>query len=86
MAQKPPMPMGTMAASAPPANITCASPIFTARQASPIAWFAVAHAEHVAKFGPRNSKNIEIKPDAMFEISIGIMNGESRPGPRFSKI
>ena len=53
MAQKPPMPMGTMVASAPPANMTCASPILMVRQASPMAWLAVAQAEQVAKFGPR---------------------------------
>ncbi len=53
IAQKPPMPTGTTAASAPPANITCASPILMVRQASPMAWLAVAQAEQVAKFGPR---------------------------------
>ncbi len=65
MAQKPPMPMGTTVASAPPANITCASPILMVRQASPMAWLAVAQAEQVAKFGPRRLKYIETRPDAM---------------------
>ena len=54
MAQKPPMPMGTMVASAPPANMTCASPILMVRQASPRAWLEVAQAEQVAKLGPRS--------------------------------
>src|SRR5258708_18873731 len=45
IAQKPPMPTDTTAASAPPANITDASPILMARQASPMAWFAVEQAE-----------------------------------------
>ena len=52
MAQKPPMPIGTMVASAPPASMTLASPILIVRQASPMAWLAVAQAEQVAKFGP----------------------------------
>ena len=86
IAQKPPMPTGTMAASAPPANITCASPILMVRQASPMAWFAVAQAEQVAKFGPRRLLYIENRPEAMLLMSMGIMNGESRPGPRSSKI
>ncbi len=54
MAQKPPMPMGTMVASAPPANMTWASPILMVRQASPRAWLEVAQAEQVAKLGPRS--------------------------------
>jgi hypothetical protein len=37
MAQKPPMPRGTMVASVPPANMTVASPILMVRQASPMA-------------------------------------------------
>jgi len=86
MAQKPPMPMGTTVASAPPASITWASPILMVRQASPMAWLAVAQAEQMAKLGPRKLKYIETTPDAMFEISMGIMNGDSRPGPRSSKI
>ena len=53
MAQKPPMPKGTMAASLPPANMTLASPILIVRQASPMAWVAVAQAEQVARLGPR---------------------------------
>ena len=52
IAQKPPMPIGTMVASVPPANMTFASPILIVRQASPIAWVDVAQAEHVARFGP----------------------------------
>ena len=85
MAQKPPMPMGTMVASAPPANMTCASPILMVRQASPRAWLEVAQAEQVAKLGPRSLWYIENRPEAMFEMSIGIMKGESRSGPRSSR-
>src|SRR6185503_17123001 len=65
-----------------PANMTFASPILTVRQASPMAWLAVTQAEQGAKLGPRKFKYIETRPDAMFEMSMGIMNGESRPGPR----
>ena len=54
IAQKPPMPRGTMVASLPPANIATASPILMVRQASPMAWVAVAQAEQVATFGPRS--------------------------------
>ena len=52
MAQNPPIPMVTIVASVPPANITWASPILIVRQASPIACVAVAQAEQVATFGP----------------------------------
>src|ERR1035438_6953248 len=86
IAQKPPMPTDTTDASAPPANITDASPILIARQASPMAWFAVAHAEQVAKFGPRRLLYIENRPEAMLLMSMGIMNGERLPGPRSSKV
>ena len=47
---------------------------------------AEAQAEQVAKFGPRKLWNMETKPDAMLEMSIGIINGESRPGPRWRRI
>lgn len=82
MAQKPPMPTGTIAASLPPANIITASPILIARHASPIAWLAVAQAEQVAKFGPRRLLYIENRPLAMLLMSIGIMKGDNRLGPR----
>ena len=85
MAQKPPMPMGTMVASAPPAKMTCASPILMVRQASPRAWLEVAQAEQVAKLGPRSLWYIENRPEAMFEMSIGIMKADSRSGPRSSR-
>ena len=81
MAQKPPRPRGTMTASLPPANMTLASPILMVRQASPMAWVEVAQAEQVEKLGPRKSKHIEKRPEPMLEMSMGIMNGERRPGP-----
>ena len=42
----------------------------------------MAQAEQVAKFGPRNFLYIENNPDAMLPINIGMVNGETRPGPR----
>jgi hypothetical protein len=59
-----------------------ASPILMVRQASPMAWVEVAQAETVARLGPRKPWYMENNPDAMLEISMGIMKGESRPGPR----
>ena len=53
MAAKPLMPMGTTAASAPPAKMACASPILMVRHASPSAWVLVAQALQVATLGPR---------------------------------
>ena len=46
---------------------------------------AVAQAETVAKFGPCSPNSMETKPLAMFEMSIGIINGERRPGPLFMR-
>src|SRR6266498_1363277 len=86
IAQKPPMPMGTMVASLPPANMTLASPILMVRQASPTAWVEVAQAEQVARFGPRSLWNMLTNPEAMFKMSIGIMKGERRPGPLLSRM
>ena len=85
IAQKPPMPRGTIVASVPPANITWASPILIVRQASPIACVEVAHAEQVATLGPRSLLYIENRPEAMFRINAGIMKGDSRPGPLLSR-
>ena len=85
MAQNPPMPTGTIVASAPPAKMICASPILMVRQASPRAWLEVAQAEQVAKLGPRSLWYIENRPEPMLRMSMGIMNAESRSGPRSSR-
>ncbi len=51
------------------------------RAASPIAWLPVAHAVTIAEFGPLAPKRIEIRPEAMLMISMGMKNGETRSGP-----
>ena len=70
----------------PPANMICASFILMVRQASPMAWLAVAQAEQVAKLGPRRLKYMDTKPEAMLPISMGMVKGETRPGPRESRM
>ncbi len=50
-----------------------------------MAWLAVAQAEQVAKFGPRRLLYMEKRPLAMLLMSIGIVKGETRPGPRSVK-
>ena len=49
---KPAMPTGQIAASAPPATITSASPYLIIRAASPMAWAPVEQAVTTAWFGP----------------------------------
>jgi hypothetical protein len=51
-AMKPAMPIGQMAASAPPATMMSASPYLIIRAASPIAWAPVAQAVTTEWFGP----------------------------------
>src|SRR5262245_169993 len=79
--QNPAMVSGTMMASAPPAIITSASPRSMRRMASPSAWLPVAQAVTTAEFGPLAPNRIEISPEAMFTISIGMKNGDTRSGP-----
>ena len=50
-----------------------------------MAWLAVAQAEQVASLGRAACRYIENMPEAMFRISMGIMNGDSRPGPRLKQ-
>ena len=86
IAANPLMPIGTIVASEPPARKTSASSSKIIRQASPMAWHAVAHAETGAKFGPLQPNSIETSPLAMFAIIIGMVNGDTRPGPFLSRI
>ena len=81
MAQNPAMVSGTMIASAPPAIIRSASPRSITLKASPMAWLPVAHAVTTEVFGPLAPKRMEMRPDAMLTISIGMRNGETRSGP-----
>ena len=82
MAAKPLRPSPTTAASLPPATMMSASSSRIRRQASPMEWLAVAQAETMAKLGPRRPYCMEICPDAILLIIIGIMNGETFLGPR----
>src|SRR5215470_1110856 len=84
--QKPAMVSGTTIASAPPAIITSASPRWISRKASPRAWLPVAQAVTTEELGPFAPKRIETSPDAMLMMSIGMKKGETRSGPRSSRI
>ena len=79
--QKPAMVSGMMMASEPPAIITSASPRWMIFVASPMAWLPVAQAVTTAEFGPLAPKRIEITPEAMLTISIGMKKGDTRSGP-----
>ena len=70
-----------MIASAPPAIMTSASPRWMILNASPMAWLPVAHAVTTEEFGPLAPKRIEISPEAMLTISIGMKNGRDPVGP-----
>src|SRR6185503_8893383 len=72
MAAKPPMPIGVIDASDPPAIITSASPTECAD---------AVQAVHVARLGPRAPKRIETWPAARLMIVAGMKNGEMRRGP-----
>ncbi len=52
---------------------------------SPIAWFEEAQADKVAMLWPVRPYLIARCPAAAFAISIGTMNGETRPGPFSSR-
>src|SRR5262245_25479046 len=55
------------------------------RAASPIAWFPVAQAVTTAEFGPFAPKRMEMSPEAMLMMSIGMKNGDTRSGPLASR-
>ena len=46
-----------------------------------MAWLPVAHAVTTEEFGPLAPKRIEISPEAMLTMSIGMKKGETRSGP-----
>ena len=79
--QKPAIVSGMMMASAPPAIITSASPRWMIFRASPMAWLPVAHAVTTDEFGPLAPNRIEMSPEAMLMMSIGMKKGETRSGP-----
>src|SRR4029453_8519754 len=81
MAPNPPMPIGVMAASEPPAIITSASPRLRISNASPTAGAEAEHALQVAEFGPLAPKRIATWPAARLMIAEGMKNGEILRGP-----
>src|ERR1043166_6487826 len=86
MAANPAKPVGTIAASEPPARKISASPNLIVRHDSPIALLDVAHAGTMQRFGPCNPYSLEINPLAILLINIGMVNGEFRDGPFVSRI
>src|SRR6266550_5692641 len=80
-APKPPMPIGVIAASDPPAIITSASPRRMISNASPIACADAEHAVQVAELGPLAPKRIDTWPAARLMIAEGMKNGEILRGP-----
>src|SRR5436190_23883908 len=86
MAENPARPIGTIAASEPPARKISASPNLIVRHDSPIALFEVAQAVTMQRLGPCRPYSIEISPLAMLLINIGMVKGEFREGPLVSKI
>src|SRR5262245_64405779 len=81
MAPNPPMPIGVMAASEPPAIITSASPRLMISNASPMACAEAEHAVQVAEFGPLAPKRIDTWPAARLMIAEGMKNGDILRGP-----
>jgi len=84
-AQNPPTAKGVKALSVPPQTMAVASPRWRIRSPSPMEWFAVAQALTTAMFGPLRPKSIEIQPEAILIINMGIINGENFLGPYFSQ-
>ena len=75
MAANPPTPMGVMAASAPPAIMTSASPCWMMRKESPMEWALVVQAVAVASFGPLAPTRMETCPAARLTMEAGMKNG-----------
>ena len=82
IAQKPAKLNGVTAASLPPAKITSSRPICKCKRASPIAWVPVAHALTTLKFTPFAPTSIATTPEDIFARRFGIINGDTRLGPR----
>ena len=85
MAANPPIPMGVMAASEPPAIMTSAAPRSMILKESPIAWAPAEQAVAVAELGPAVFSLIETCPAARFAMLAGIKKGEIFRGPFFRK-
>ena len=81
IAAKPATPMGAIAASLPPANMTSASPRRMIAMALPMASEPAAQAVHVALSGPLAPSNSETWAAPMLGIIMGIRSGLTRSGP-----
>src|SRR5256885_16466605 len=75
MEQKPAIAIGVTVASVPPEMMTSASLCCRVRRASPIALADDVQADTVVKFGPLAPRLIEIWPEAMLLIIIGMKKG-----------
>ena len=80
-APKPPIPIGVIAASEPPAIITSAAPRLMISNASPIACADAEQAVQVAEFGPLAPNRIDTWPAARLMMADGMKNGEILRGP-----
>ena len=80
-APNPPMPIGVMAASDPPAIMTSATPRRMISNASPMACAEAEQAVHVAELGPLAPYRIETWPAARLMMAEGIKKGEILRGP-----
>src|SRR5882672_1259542 len=80
-APNPPIPIGVMAASDPPAIITSAAPRRMISNASPIACADAEHAVQVAEFGPLAPNLIDTCPAARLMMADGMKKGEILRGP-----
>ena len=86
MAAKPATPSGVMAASAPPQIIASAYPPWISRNASPTACAPVVQAVATAEFGPFAPRRTDTKPAARLMMDDRMKNGETRSGPRSSRM
>src|SRR5262245_10037695 len=80
-APNPPMLIGVMAASDPPAIMLSAAPRTMISNASPMECADAEHAVHVAEFGPFAPKRIDTWPAARLMMADGMKNGEILRGP-----
>ncbi len=81
IAVNPPMAKGVMTASAPPHSAASAYPWRMRRNASPTAFAPPAQAVTTAEECPLKPVSMEIRPAAMFVITIGMKKGETRSNP-----
>ena len=81
MEANPPTLIGVMAASAPPAIMTSASPRWMILKLSPMAWAPVAQAVALAMLGPLAPKRMLTCPAARLTMLAGMKNGEILRGP-----